>query len=145
MKSMDTKITIIGAGAIGRAIEHILLTNGRAPVLWDKDTTKVPNQGELGTAVAGSQIVFLCVPSWVLRSACEMLRPHLSSEAILVGISKGLEQGTKLRTDEVLVDVFPQNEITLLSGPMLASEIRTGAKAYAIIGAQNLATGNRSP
>lgn len=137
IKDMNTKITIIGAGAIGRAIEHILIGNGVQPVLWDKDSTKVVNQGELSDAVKESDILFFCVPSWVLRSACEMLVPYLPPETILVGISKGLEQGTGLRTDEVLASVFPKNPIVLLSGPMLASEIRKGAKAYAVVAAEN--------
>lgn len=134
------RIVIIGAGAIGRAIEQLLNPDTNQVELWDKDQSKVRNQKALEELVPNAQVIFLCVPSWFLREAVQEVKPFLQSATILVGISKGLEQTSGKRTDEVIQEECPGRAFALLFGPMLAREIQENGRAYAVGAGEPLAT-----
>lgn len=128
---MNNKIVIVGAGSIGKAIEHLLLARNIQPHLWDKDPAKVESQSELSTIIPEAKAIFVCVPSWCLREAINKVKPYVRQATIIIGLSKGLEEKTLLRIDQLVAELLPDNPFVLLSGPMLAREIREDKRSYA--------------
>lgn len=133
------RVLCIGAGEIGRAVSHLLSQRGINADLWDADPARVPGERPLTVSLPEADIVFLCVPSWVLRDVIKNLRATgLRREAVIVALSKGLEQKTLLGVDEVLAAALPRGQrFALLAGPMLAEEIVQDLQAAAVVASRD--------
>lgn len=129
------KIAIIGVGNFGSALAHILAVRSDVvSTLWDSDSTRIQKPETLQSALSGASVVFLCVPSWSLRSAGESIAPLLSPGATVISPTKGLEEKTNKTSDEVLTDILAGNAtVALLHGPMLAAEMMEGLPSFATI------------
>jgi glycerol-3-phosphate dehydrogenase (NAD(P)+) len=134
---MYGRITIIGAGSLGRAIEYLLVNEEVQLDLWDAVPGEVDEQKALTDIVPAASAVFLCVPSWSVREAATSIKPYLTEDTIVIALSKGLEARTGLRVDQVLEQVMPNNPVVLLSGPMLAAEIQDDKYAAALIASRS--------
>lgn len=131
------QITILGAGEIGTALAHAI--NRRANVkIWDKNADKVPNQGTLADALTDADIVFLCIPSWMLRAALHNIKPHLNEKTAVIALTKGIERETCLFTDDLITSELPDRTFGILGGPMLAEEIMTDKVAGGILGSTSM-------
>lgn len=133
------RIAIIGAGNLGAALRKML--DGRADVrTWDKDPAKSPEGVTRESALDGAEIVFLCMPSWVLRAGVRELAPLLPKGAVVVGMSKGIEDEGNLFVDELLEELLPEaNPVALLAGPMLAAELSAGMRGAAVAASRHAA------
>jgi glycerol-3-phosphate dehydrogenase (NAD(P)+) len=81
---------------------------------------------ELEQAVRNTEIVFIAVPSKFCRKIYSTLTPLLSSEQIIVSMTKGIEEKTLMRMSEVMKEVFSygsHSKIAVLSGPSFAREV----------------------
>lgn len=121
---MTKRIVFIGAGNIGRAIGNILLKKGEYEVqFWDVDPQKVPDQKPLSEILPTADIVFFCIPSWVLRDGFAETKAYIQSQTALLSVAKGIEASTKFTVDQMFKDAFPENSVGLIYGPMLADEL----------------------
>jgi glycerol-3-phosphate dehydrogenase (NAD(P)+) len=133
-----TKITIIGAGEIGRAIEKVLKKKSDISIeIWDKDESKVPNQKDLASIVESASFLFMCVPSWVMEEAVKNIEPHLKEETIVISPAKGIDKETQKTIDEVLGAQLSRNNFAIMHGPMIAEELMRGMGGYAVIASKN--------
>ncbi len=84
-------------------------------------------------------------PLSVFRSEASRIASSVHPEAVLLSVTKGIEQGSLLRMTEVLAEVVPAaaGRIGALSGPNLALEIARGLPASAVVGAVEEGTGQR--
>ena len=123
--TMDTvhHALVIGAGRIGTAIGNLLAKKKIAVDFFDADPSKVPGQKPLSETVPQSNLIFLCIPSWVIREAVRDITPHLRDDTIIVLLTKGIERGTKKTVNVLLDDLLPRHKHVLISGPMLAEEL----------------------
>ena len=136
---MRSHIAIIGAGNLGQALKKLL--DKHEVHLWDKVADKVPNQKPLADVVTPSQVVFLAVPSSVVREVLQEIKPFLGKKAIVVTLAKGIEPGTLETIDQLLLNSLPKSQpCAHLSGPMLAAEIQKGKHAAAVVGAYSRST-----
>jgi len=129
-------VTFIGLGEIGTAIAGVIQPHATIRA-WDKDQSKVPagSPATIEEAARGAEVIFLCVPSWVIRGVAEQIRPLVSSECVVISLAKGLEQETLKTMGEVLQESFPQEQPTgVLGGPLLAEELRNGLPGIGVIG-----------
>jgi glycerol-3-phosphate dehydrogenase len=129
-------IGIIGYGEIGQALEKVLLSARHEVAVWDIDPEKVHGTKSLASIASHAEVLFLCVPSWALRAAVVSLRPHLTvrPEVIIVSLAKGVETGTRMMADELLLDTLPPKQpFALLGGPMLAGELKNDQPGFAVI------------
>lgn len=127
------RIAIIGAGRMGRALEHLLKQHDHEIRLFDSEPGKVANQPSLEEIVKGTDGNFLCVPSWVMRTVLEDIRPLLQPSMIIVSLAKGLERETCTTMGELLEEMLPKtSSFVLLAGPTMAEEIIAGNGAAAI-------------
>ncbi|OGY31124.1 MAG: hypothetical protein A3C02_01030 [Candidatus Andersenbacteria bacterium RIFCSPHIGHO2_02_FULL_45_11] len=136
------KIAIIGAGNFGSALAHILsIRSDIMGALWDSDSAKMQKPETLQSVLSGATVIFLCVPSWSLRSAGESIAPLLSPGATVISPTKGLEEKTNKTSDEVLTDIFADNAtVALLHGPMLAAEMMEGLPSFATVASASQST-----
>lgn len=132
-------VSFIGAGEIGGAIAQLVSHSGAHIEQWDSDPKKVLNQKPLKEVVEGADILFICVPSWILRTAVKPIIPFLSKKTVCVFVSKGIEVKTKLFIDGLVKDILPKDQpFVLLSGPMLAEELDNGWGGAACVGTKSI-------
>jgi glycerol-3-phosphate dehydrogenase (NAD(P)+) len=132
-----TSVLIIGAGKIGTALSGILRANTDLTIsVWDKDLSKNSHDHSLSDLGGGAHILFLCIPSWAHREALVEIRSYLQNDAIVISVSKGIEEKSLKTIDEVLLELLPDHHVY---GPMLADELLAGDYGAAV-----LASGGRA-
>ncbi len=81
---------------------------------------------DLGETLADAEIVLIVVPSQVTRAVLQQVDPAAVKDKILVGCSKGIENGTLKRMSEIAEEVFGPDvagRYVALSGPSHAEEV----------------------
>jgi glycerol-3-phosphate dehydrogenase (NAD(P)+) len=151
---MTINAAVIGAGSWGTTVAHLLAHN-TPTVLWARrpevaEAIEATHQnpaylegydlhpdlhatGDLVAAVSAADLLVMGVPSQGFRAALQELRPHLRPWVPVISLSKGLEQGTRLRMTEVIQEELPGHPYGVLTGPNLAKEILLGGAAAAVV------------
>ena len=139
------KTAVIGAGAWGTALAMQLCKNGQETALWFRDPEKAEKARKLGEnprlkgvhlpenltltadpqCVRGCRLVVIAAPSFPIRSVCRAVAPYLEKDAILVSVTKGIEQGSLLRMSQVVAQECDR-PVVALSGPCHAEEVAVG-------------------
>lgn len=136
------KTAVVGSGAWGTALAIRLCKNGHDVVLWTFEKELIPQMRQermnirLPNAVlpegieissdygcvSSCQLVVVATPSFPIRSVCRGIAPHLDKDAVVVCVTKGLEDGTLLRMSEV-VEQETGHTVVALTGPSHAEEV----------------------
>src|SRR5690606_10528670 len=90
----------------------------------------------LEEAVGGAAVVLGVTPSHAIRDVLGRAAAHLSPGAIVVNASKGLEEDTLLRVDQIYQQIFPPEvarRAQFLSGPTFAKEVAAGLPSALVI------------
>jgi glycerol-3-phosphate dehydrogenase (NAD(P)+) len=141
-------LSIIGAGGWGTALAIVLAPRFPTIRLWVYETdlaarmrtsrendvylpgALLPDHVEVTTelpaALEDAEIVLSVMPSHLARPLYQQMLPHLDESMLFVSASKGLENGTLLRTSEVICDVLSAKmapRIAVISGPTFAKEV----------------------
>lgn len=100
-----TRVAFCGYGSLGRALAGLALQAGFEVRAWDphsrpEEAVAAPSPDEL---VAGAAYVIVAVPAPALRGALESLRPHLTSEQLVLDVCS-----VKRRPMDVLAAVLGQ-------------------------------------
>jgi len=132
-------IVILGVGEIGSVLLSTFRKQKYSVDAWDKVPQKVPNQKSLFEIIPRADILFLCVPSWHLGGVVRSIGPFIHKQTVIVSFSKGLQQ-TKETPYTFLFLAFPNNEIVMVGGAMLAEEVDRGMPGIAVFGATKEAT-----
>lgn len=137
---------VLGAGGWGTALAAHLGRNGHQVSLWGRDTallqeiaarranpTYLPDitlpacvtpTPDLARALADAHHVIVAVPSHGLRAVMRDAAAHVSSRAILISATKGLETETLRRMSEVMAEeTGGRHAVVVLSGPSFATEV----------------------
>ncbi|MBW2529099.1 MAG: NAD(P)-dependent glycerol-3-phosphate dehydrogenase [Deltaproteobacteria bacterium] len=145
---MAIRAGVIGAGAWGTALAHVLATKGDDVTIWafepevvaeineaHENKTFLPGielpknfraTGSLAEAVDGAELILTVCPRHVVRKVVGDLAPHLPEGVPIVSASKGIENETLMTMSEVLEDVLPMAYhpmLAYLSGPSFAREV----------------------
>jgi len=104
-------ITIIGKGAFGLALGHLLTINQNTVVYYDKKDISI----SLDAAITNAEAIVIAVPSASLADAISALRPLYTKQPVIVA-TKGITN----------LSVLAGIQYSLLSGPGFASDILTG-------------------
>ena len=151
---MPIRVAVIGGGSWGTTVAHLCAKN--APTtLWARRedvaaevrdhhrnsaylggfdlTPSLHATSSLEEAVCTADVLVMGVPSHGMRSTAQELAGCLRPWVPIVSLSKGLEQGTRLRMTEVLRQELPGHPCGVLTGPNLAKEILAGGAAASVV------------
>ncbi|NET82032.1 MAG: NAD(P)H-dependent glycerol-3-phosphate dehydrogenase [Moorea sp. SIO1F2] len=124
-----TKITIIGAGVWGTALNSLASQNGHQVCLWSRRS-----QTKLADAIESSSIILSAVSMSGVNSVAQQLKGlSVSPEVILVTATKGLDLQTTRTPSQIWQAEFPNNPVVVLSGPNLSKEIKQGLPAATVV------------
>lgn len=141
-------VSVIGAGAWGTALAHLLATKGFNIRLWAHEPevmkaiqnsrenswylpgVMLPNSiqatNSLADAVQNTDLVVLAVPSHSMSTVISNLRPLLRQVIPITIATKGIEEGTLQLMSQVVEGHLPlkwHSSLTVLTGPSFAAEV----------------------
>src|SRR5690625_821433 len=157
MAGSDGAVAVMGAGAWGTTLAKVLVEAGTPVRLWTREgavaeqinatgynprylpTVRLPAgvsaTSDAAGALDGATAVLLGVPAQALRANLERWAPLLAPDVTLVSLAKGIELGTLMRMSQLITSVtgLPAEQVAVLSGPNLASEISVGQLGATVI------------
>ena len=140
------KTAVIGSGAWGTALASLLCKNGHDTTLWCRTPEKAAQMQETHinprlsqvtlpeklkfsgdpACAAGCSMVVIACPSFPIRSVCRAIAPYIPKDAVVVSVTKGIEEGTLLRMSQVVSQETGHETVVALSGPCHAEEVAIG-------------------
>jgi glycerol-3-phosphate dehydrogenase (NAD(P)+) len=155
-----TQATVIGAGSWGTTIADILAKNMSDVVLWGRDqkdidsinskrvnsrflpNLKLPGNlratSDYSEAFDGSRLFVWAIPVQYTRERLKDCASWFPPGAIVVNLSKGLENGSWYRPSQIIAQECKEIAcVGTLSGPNLAAEISVGKPASATLAVNN--------
>ena len=132
------QVTFVGYGKIGSALAHLMGNRARV-CAWDKDPKKIIGGVQsMEEAVQEADVIFLCVPSWVIRDVANELSELISKQTVVICLAKGLEVGTQKTMDVVLQESLkPDQPSGVMGGPLLADELLMDLPGVGVVGAKD--------
>lgn len=103
---------------------------------------KVRATTDLAEAVRDRSLLLGVTPSHAVRDVLGRAAPHLDPGTVVVNASKGLEEGTLDRIDQIYADIFPPEmarRACYLSGPTFAKEVAAGLPGAVVIASHDQA------
>ncbi|MBE0450076.1 MAG: NAD(P)H-dependent glycerol-3-phosphate dehydrogenase [Clostridia bacterium] len=141
------KVAVIASGSWGTALSMVLDSNGHDVVTWARDEKQIKEilrtrknekylpglvlpdgidfTNDINTAVEGAQVILFTVPSQHYRNTLQMMidRDLISSDMILVNVSKGIDMETLETPSQITSRLLPEAKFVVLSGPSHAEEV----------------------
>lgn len=156
------KVSILGSGNMGTALAHLISANGYPISIWGIDkaiindinlhqenkkylpgvklTAKTRATSDLKTALKGSSIIVLALPTQAVREVMAKGKQHLSANAIILSVAKGIDLKTGQTVSRILKDILPRSlheKIAVLMGPLFASEISQKIPSVGLVAAKD--------
>ncbi len=150
---------VIGDGGWGTALALVLHRNGHHVRVWGpfpdylaeirktlRNTKFLPGieippelewTSDPAAAVANADVVVLAVPSRFYKSAITQFAPHIPARALIVSVSKGLDQQTDDRLTVTAQKALGRGPVAALSGPSHAEEVARGVPSAVVIACEN--------
>ncbi|MFP5354169.1 MAG: NAD(P)H-dependent glycerol-3-phosphate dehydrogenase [Gemmatimonadota bacterium] len=142
------RCAVVGGGAWGSALAHLLAQGGHGVHLWARETDVVDHvnvshanprflpgamldpsiraTSDMAEALRDAELVVYVAPSHVLREVVRSGRTLVSPKAIAVVATKGIERGSLALMTDVVRDELPGHAVVALSGPSFALEVARG-------------------
>jgi len=142
--SEQQPIAVLGGGSFGTAVANLLGENGHRVRQWMRDPEQaeamrtqrenprylkgiklhpsVQPTTDLAQVLAGSELLFVALPSSALRAVLAP-RAQVLAGKMLVSLTKGIEANTFKLMSEILEEIAPAARLGVISGPNLAREI----------------------
>jgi len=162
---MTHSIAVIGAGSYGTCLAIMLARRGHDVRLWCRSEEMCRELAErrenavylpghrlpeevrpvtrIDEAVAGARIVVGVTPSHAVRDVLGGAASHMERDVVVVNASKGLEEGTNARMDQLYEQILPPEvaaRATFLSGPTFAVEVARGLPSVTVIAGRDPAS-----
>ncbi|HSG89450.1 MAG TPA: NAD(P)H-dependent glycerol-3-phosphate dehydrogenase [Pseudomonadales bacterium] len=157
---MKLNVTVLGAGSWGTTVAALVSRNAPT-LLWARNAesareineahtlsrylpdaqlpTRLRATADLEEAVSTADVLVMGVPAQNTRQALIDARAFLRPWVPIISLSKGLEQGTRLRMTQVIAEELPGHPPGVLTGPNLAREIMSGFAAASVIAMEDTA------
>lgn len=151
--SVKQNVTVLGSGSWGTALACLLCEQGHKVTLWGRDPAasqtmtdrrenarylpgvKLPPTlvltSNLSDLVQQTSVFVVGLPSATVRETLKKVSGDFVG--VVVCASKGLERGTALTMDQVILSAWPSSQPVLLSGPTFATEVANGRPAAAVV------------
>ncbi|MDQ6807882.1 MAG: NAD(P)-dependent glycerol-3-phosphate dehydrogenase [Verrucomicrobiota bacterium] len=148
---------ILGAGGWGTALAILWAKQGKEIVLWGNDAERtdalrrtrlnetylpdmpVPESVHVTNDLVdcgGADLIVFVTPSVALRQIATRLREATSvpRRPVLLSCTKGIEHRTGMRMSQILHEVFPEQQVAVMSGPNMAVEVARDLPTATVLG-----------
>ena len=151
---MQLRVGLLGGGSWGTTVASLLARN-TPTLLWARDgdtvteineqhtnnnylpdarlSAKLDATTDLEKATREADVLVVGIPAQSFRGVLEEAAPYVRPWVPIISLSKGLEQGSRLRMTQIIGEVLPGHPSGVLSGPNLAREIMSGFAAASVI------------
>ncbi|MBN1296571.1 NAD(P)-dependent glycerol-3-phosphate dehydrogenase [bacterium] len=151
-------VAVLGGGSWGTALSILLSRNGLNVKLWVYEpelveiirktrdnayflhgflmSTAIEPSHDLEEVLTDAGCIVLVTPTQTIRSVLEQAKKWISPHSILIGASKGIENGTLMRVSEIVSEVLrPISPVRylVLSGPTFATGVARSQPATAVV------------
>ena len=136
------KVSVVGSGAWGTALAIRLCKNGHDVTMWTFEKDLIPEMESTRrnprlpgatlpeglkisgdyACIRGSRLVVMASPSFPMRSVCRGAAPYIDADAIVVSVTKGIEDGTCNRMSQIVAEETG-HRVVVLTGPSHAEEV----------------------
>lgn len=151
---MLTKVSVIGAGAMGTVMSQIIERNGMKVALLAREcevqellVTRESRQylpgARLGpgvtptanpaAALANTELIISAIPCQYLRATWERVAAAVPAGTPVCSVTKGIEIGTLRRPSQIIAEHVADNPIAVLSGPSVAPELARCLPATVVV------------
>jgi len=154
------RIGIIGAGGWGTALACLLAQHQHQTVLWSHDVAaaeimnsqrenitflpgvSIPHNITISTQLedlAGSEFLIISTPTQFIRSTLRRFGASFATNASVVNVAKGIENGTLSRISEIVEEEWgiSADRYSVLSGPSHAEEVGHGVPTAVVAASTN--------
>lgn len=151
------KVVILGGGSWGTALALSLAKNGTDVDLWMRDASQCESMNyarenlkylpgvvipknitaidDIEKAICGKTIIVSAIPTQAVRESIKSIKKYISSDQIIVNVSKGIEVGSLCRISQIMKEELPENEYAVLSGPSHAEEVARDVPTTVVVAA----------
>lgn len=150
------KILVAGSGGWGTALSMLLLKNGHEVSLWSycgeesaalaatRENPFLPGislpEGLKFTSDAAlakeQDMVVFATPSFAVRSTARAFAPYIGADAVVVSVTKGIEDKTGYRMSELIAQETGKT-VVALSGPSHAEEVSRSMPTGVVAACEN--------
>ncbi len=137
------KVSILGCGAYGLALRHILVNNKLNVCSWTYNeeeceelikTKKSPKlkdyilngkvniTSNMEECINGSDLIVIAVPAFAFEETIKNLKIYINRKTMVLIATKGIEQNKCLFLDEIF-RLYLKNKFGVISGPTFAEDI----------------------
>ncbi len=137
------KVGVLGAGAFGLALSHILVKNNVTVEMWthsedeakalDKTRTskklngyKIPKEIKFTTnleeTVDGKDLIVMAIPAFAFEDVTKQLTEYIKKKQPVLIATKGIQQNTCLFLNDVF-SKYLKNSVAVISGPTFAVDM----------------------
>ena len=154
------RVTVIGDGQMGLVMADALHASGRAVRLWGpfEDTVRtlartrtsdrlpgfeldrgIQVETDAAAALEGAEMVLCAIPCQFIRPVFTDLADSITSDPVLVSVSKGVEIDTLERPTQIFESVLPGRGLpgVCLSGPTIAGELARHQLATMVVAGED--------
>ena len=156
-----SKVVVLGAGQWGSTMAQVLCDAGNHVLIWGRNqevvdeinnrhtNTKYLDQNvlplglkatsDLTEAFNYSNIYVVAIPAQTLRENLKNWKPLVQPEAIFISTLKGIEVSSMSRMTEIIHEIMETENIAIITGPNLATELVLRQPAGAVAAAPTAA------
>ena len=137
------KVGILGAGAFGLALSHILVKNKVTVEMWTHneeeakvldikriskklDGYKIPKEIKFSTnleeTVSGKDLIVMAIPAFAFEDVTKQLSKYIKKNQPVLIATKGIQQNTCLFLNDVFAK-YLKNSVAVISGPTFAVDM----------------------
>lgn len=138
------KVCILGSGAYGLALSHILNNNYNEIIIWtfneyEKDelltkrkSSKLNNyilpkninvMTNIKKAIENASLIVIAVPTHAIKNVLKEIKQYYKKTMNILIASKGLENVTGKFTVSIVEEELKTKKVSIISGPTIASDI----------------------
>ena len=136
------KAVVVGSGAWGTALAIRLCKNGHDVTMWTFEKELIPEMESTRrnprlpaavlpenlkisgdyACVKDCKLIVMASPSFPARSVARGVAPYIGEDAVVVSVTKGLEDKTHMRMSQVVAETIGR-DVVALTGPSHAEEV----------------------